>query len=152
MKIVTLFFLLIIVSCSSSTKKNYKDYSHVGELTTRDYIDHLASLGADYLTSEDVKEIKLKADTVQFLEQVYDKIVSNNELLLSREYKPRFHIIANKNPYIFSLPEAQFFISNGLIEKYLKSEELFVAARAAEVLKSNRNIYEKKINGSLGFF
>ena len=43
-------------------------------------------------------------------------------------------------------------MSSGLIEKYLKSEELFVAAFAAEILKSDRNIYEKRIMIPLGFY
>ncbi|RPJ78518.1 MAG: hypothetical protein EHM20_03730 [Alphaproteobacteria bacterium] len=61
-------------------------------------------------------------------------------------------MIINKTPFILSLPKAQFFISSGLVEKYLKSEELFVAALAAEILKSDRNLYEKKIMIPLGFY
>jgi hypothetical protein len=112
----------------------------------------LASAGADYLSYNGTKEIQLNKDSIQFLEIIYDRIVSNNELLLSQKLKPSFHVVQNKTPFIFSLPGVQFFISSGLIEKYLKSEELFVAALAAEVIRSNRNIYEKKMMIPLGFY
>lgn len=141
---------MLLISCST-TDKQFKDYSHLGEPTDRDYIDQMASLGPDYLAYDETREIKLKSDSVQYLDQIYERIVSNNELLFSNEYKPQFHIIQNKIPFLISLPKAQFFISNGLVEKYLKSEELFVAALAAEILKSDRNIYEKRILVPLGF-
>jgi hypothetical protein len=71
---------------------------------------------------------------------------------MSRSFKPRFHVVKNKTPFIFSLPKAQFFISSGLVERYLKSEEIFVSALASEILKSNRNIYEKRMMLPLGFY
>jgi hypothetical protein len=78
--------------------------------------------------------------------------VSNNELMLSNKFKPSFHIIHAQVPFIFSLPHSQFYLSSGLAEKYLKSEELFIAALAGEILKSDRNIYEKRIMIPLGFY
>ncbi|MFA6237148.1 MAG: hypothetical protein WC635_07465 [Bacteriovorax sp.] len=146
-----LIIILTISSCGSSGKKG-KDYSHLSEAVDQDYIDHLASAGPDYLNYEETKEIKLSKDSVQFLENLYERLVSNNEMLLHQNSEPTFHVIQNKTPFIFSLPRAQFFISNGLIEKYLKSEELFVAALSAEVLKSDRNIYEKRLMVPLGFY
>ena len=152
MKMFCLIFLFFINSSCSSTKKYIKDYSSLGEVTDLDYINHLSSAGADYLSYVETREIKLNKDSIQFLTTIYERLMINNELLLLQNTKPSFHILANGIPYIFSLPGAQFFISNGLIEKYLKSEELFVAAFAAEVLKSDRNIYEKKIMIPLGFY
>jgi hypothetical protein len=148
------FILLLILTTfgCSSPGKVIKDYSYVGEPTSRDYIDHLAAMGEVYLASEDVKELRLKPESVQYLDQFYERIVSNNEILLTRDSKPRFHFIISKTPFIFSLPHSQFFISSALVERYLKSEDLFVAALAAEILKSNRNIFEKKLMIPLGFF
>lgn len=151
MKESLIIILFIIVSCSSSDKK-FLDYSLLGEPTDRDYIEHLASIGADYLANDETHEIKLKTESIQFLDQIYERIVTNNQLLFTHEFKPSFHIILNKTPFIFSLPHSQFFLSSGLIEKHLKSEELFVAALTAEILKSNRNIYEKRIMIPLGFY
>lgn len=151
MKTSFLIILLCLLSCAT-TDKSAKNYSSLGKPTDRDYIDHLASAGGDYLSYDETKEIKLNKESIQYLETLHERILSNNELLLHQKAKPTFHIILNKTPFIFSLPRAQFYISNGLIEKYLKSEELFVAAFAAEVLKSDRNIYEKKMMIPLGFY
>lgn len=149
--ILSFIFILLIASCGT-LKQEVRDYSQIGEPTDRDYIDHLASSGEDYLTYDDTKEIKLNKESIQFFKSIYERIMSNNELLLVQNIEPSFHVIASKTPFIFSLPRAQFFISRGLIEKYLKSEELLVAALAAEVLKSDRNIYEKRMMVPLGFY
>ncbi|MGZ3789261.1 MAG: hypothetical protein ACXVLQ_12105 [Bacteriovorax sp.] len=151
MKLFLSLIILVLTGCASSSK-SLNDYSHLGEPTSRDYIDHLASAGDVYLNNDETHELKLRPESIQYLEQIYERIVSNNELLLSREFTPKFHVIKNKTPFLFSLPKAQFFLSNGLIEKYLKSEELFVAAFTAEILKSNRSIYEKKIMVPLGVY
>lgn len=143
--------LFCIVSCSGINTIT-RDYSFLGESTEIDYINHLSSAGADYLSYKETREIKLNKDSLEYLTAIYERLMINNELLLLQNAKPSFHVVANRTPFIFSLPGAQFFISNGLIGKYLTSEELFVAALAAEVLKSNRNIYEKKIMLPLGFY
>lgn len=150
MKLILISIIFILAGCTSNPK-NTKDYSRLSEPVVKDYIDHLAALGPVYLNSDEVKEVKLKNDSIQFLEQLYERIVSNNEILLKKESKPRFHVIINKTPFIFSLPHSQFFLSSGLVEKYLKSEELFVAALVAEILKSSRYIYEKRILIPLGY-
>ena len=155
-KFLKVSFLLIlmaaIVSCGSDTKKITIDASNLGTLQTKDYIDHLASASKDYLAYEETKTIKLRPGTIEFLENVYERLVSNNQLILNIVEKPSFYIIQHKSPFLFSLPRSQFFFSSALIEKYLKSEELFVAAFAAEVVRSQRFIYEKRIMIPLGFY
>lgn len=141
-----------MLSCSSDSKKNTIDYTGIGELRDKDYIDHLAAASGDYLRYEETKTIKLRPETVEFLENVYERLVSNNQLILNVVEKPTFYIIQHKSPFLFSLPRSQFFFSTALIERYLKSEELFVAAFAAEVLKSQRFIYEKQIILPLGYY
>jgi len=148
-KFISVLFLLLI-SCSTQGLVEH-DYLNLGALTNRDYADHLASLGLDYLANDDTEEIKLKKDSIAYLNELYERIITNNEALFNHENAPRFHIIKQKTPFIFSLPKTQFFLSSGLLEKYLKSEELFVAAISAEVLKSGRNIYEKNTIVPLGF-
>jgi hypothetical protein len=151
MKILFLIFILLLASCSSTDKK-ISDYSTLSTPLDQDYIDQLASVGSDYLSYGETKEIKLSQESLQFLTTIHERIMSNNELLLLQNTKPSFHVVINKAPFLFSLPGAQFYISSGLIEKYLKSEDLFVAAFAAEILKSDRNLYEKKMMIPLGFF
>jgi hypothetical protein len=141
---------LLLASCSTQDATR-SDALNLGVLTSKDYSDHLASLGQTYLANDSNQEIKLKKESSTYLNEIYERIVTNNESLLKNEGGPHFHIIDNKTPFIFSLPKSQFFISSGLMEKYLKSEELFVAAISAEVLKSERNIYEKNTIIPLGF-
>lgn len=151
---VLLLVLVIsaISSCGSDTKKMTIDTTGLGLLKTEDYVDHLAAASKDYLSYEETKTVKLRQDSVTFLENVYERLVSNNQLVLNIVEKPTFYVIVHKSPFLFSLPRSQFFFSTALIEKYLKSEELFVAAFAAEVVKSQRFIYEKRIMIPLGFY
>jgi hypothetical protein len=151
-KILTIIISSILMSACSTNKDTIIDYQSLGSLQTRDYIDHLAAAAKDYLKSEDIKTIKLRADNVEFLEEIYERLVTNNQMLLNITEKPTFYIIQSKSPFLFSLPRSQFFFSSALIERYLKSEELFVAAFAAEVLRSQRYIYEKNIMIPFGFY
>lgn len=147
-----LLILIIVLSACSSVDKKTIDYKELGLVQSQDYVDHLASAGGDYLNFEETKTVRLRPDTVQFLEGIYERLVSNNQLVLKLPEKPRFYIIQHKSPFLFSLPKSQFFFSTALIERYLKSEELFVAALAAEVLRSQRYIYEKRLMLPLGFY
>ncbi|MBY0416270.1 MAG: hypothetical protein K2Q18_19000 [Bdellovibrionales bacterium] len=142
----------ILVGCGSNSKNLTLDYTGVSEIKDQDYIDHLASAGATYLNFEENKTIKLRTESVDFLKNVYERLVSNNQFILTEGNKPKFYIIEHKSPFLFSLPKSQFFFSTSLVERYLKSEEIFVAAFAAEVIKSQRNIYEKTIMLPLGYF
>lgn len=152
-QIITVATIFCTLSaCSTNSKKNTLDYSNASVVQTKDYIDQLASTGADYLASEETKLIKLRTETIDFLESTYERLVSNNQLILNTTEKPTFYIVRHRSPFLFSLPKAQFFFSTALIEHYLKSEELFVAAFAAEVIKSQRFIYEKRIMLPVGFY
>lgn len=150
--LILLLALGLYLSACSSTKRATIDYTGIGELKNNDYIDHLAASGADYLNYEEVKTIKLQPDSIEFLESIYDRLVSNNQMILNVVERPKFFVITHKSPFLFSLPKSQFFFSTALIERNLKSEELFVAAFAAEVLRSQRYIYEKQILLPLGFY
>lgn len=151
MKIILILLTFLQASCAFNYYKKER-FSDLGTPITRDYVDQMASAGKDYLTYEGTHEIKLKNGSKEYLEKIYTRITSNNEALLPKVAKPTFHIVYNKTPFIFSLPKAQFFISSALIEKHLKSEELFIAALSAEIIKSSRNIYEKKLMIPLGFY
>jgi hypothetical protein len=140
------------MSACSTNKGKTIDMTGIGELKTKDYVDHLAAAGRDYLNHEEIKTIKLTSESSNFLAETYERLVSNNQAILNINEKPSFTIIQHKSPFVFSLPRSQFFFSSTLIERYLKSEELFVAAFAAEVVKSQRYIYEKRIMLPLGFY
>jgi hypothetical protein len=145
MKILILIISIVsLFGCAHNETYRY-DYSLLGNPIERDYVDHLSSKGDAFLKNNDVVEIKLNKDSTKFLITIYDRLVLNNETLFSTQFRPKFHFVKNKTPFLFSLPNSQFFFSSGLIEKYLKSEEIFVAALASEVIRSQRLIYEKKM-------
>lgn len=144
------FILLALLSCSSDKKKS----SILGDVEiykSNDYAEHLASLTDAYMLLEKKETLKLSLGSIDYLQGVYNRIIENNQVLLSKSNSPKFFVIKHGSPFFFSLPKSQFFLSTALIEKYLKSEELFVAAFCAEVVRSVRNIYEKKITYPLGF-
>ncbi len=152
MKLLAVFLCcFVLFSCSSRPRKVW-DFSNLGNPSENDYIDHLAWVGSDFLTHEENKEIKLNEESKKYLSNIHDRILKNNEIVFNSTKKPEFHFIKDKTPFLFSLPQSQYFFSTGLMEKYLKNEELYVAALAAEILRSNRNIYEKKMVIPLGFF
>lgn len=141
-----LILVILLLSACSSQRKADIDTSHIGEVKKDDYVDHLASLGTTYLSSEDVNTVKLRPESLYYLEAVYERLVSNNQVLLTNaEEKPKFFFIKHKSPFLFSLPKGQFYFSTALLDRYLKSEALFIAAFAGEVLKSSRYIYEKRV-------
>lgn len=142
-----ILFLISITACllgCSHAKNADVDFSNLGNPTDRDYVDHLSSTGEVFLKSDEVQEIKLSKESSKFLTSIYERLVFNNEILFSSQVRPTFHFIKNKTPFLFSLPNSQFFFSSGVLEKYLKSEEIFVAAFASEIIRSQRLIYEKK--------
>jgi hypothetical protein len=149
--LILLFLGILQISCSTNQKAEV-DYNQLSDIEIKDYIDHLASVSDAYLKSEEIEVVNLRPEIVEFLNSIYDRIVTNNQILLTSTGKPKFYIIKHKSPFIFSLPKEQFFFSSSIIERYLKSEELFVAALASEVLRSSRSIYEKKIMIPLGFY
>lgn len=150
-KYFVLLICILITSSCALNKSSPLETTDLGAMEKEDYVDHLASVGKTYLSSEDVQTIKLSNETVDFLESIYERIISNNQILLTETSKPTFVFIKHKSPFLFSLPKGQFFFSTALIERYLKSEALFIAAFAGEVLKSSRYIYEKRVLIPLGY-
>jgi len=128
-----------------------------GELKTfkafenKDYLDHLASLGQIYLSSQNISAVKLPKKQYKYLNGIFQKVVSNNEQILSHYKKPSFYIIKSQRPFYFSLPNSQFFFSLGLLKKYMKNEQLLNAVIALEILKSLKGVYEKRIIIPKGF-
>lgn len=147
----SLIFILLI-SCSSlkipylkKDKKialkleNYKRYNKV------DYTDHLKSYDRVYLNSAKLKAVNLSYKNKQFLTTVVKKIENANELFFNETTEPEFHIIKSQIPFHFSLPGSKFFFSTGLLKKYIKNETMLYCLIAFELIRSEKNIYEKKL-------
>ena len=109
-----------------------------------DYASHLNSLEKSLFADGKVKKQYISRRNREYLHSIFQRIVSNNELLLPSNMKPSFFIIKDKVPFIFSLPGYKIFISRGLIKKYFRNESLLISAICFELIKSGRNIYQKK--------
>jgi hypothetical protein len=147
-----LSFVLILLGVFSSCAniRNFFSYDKRGNflrnyqrVTQKDYNDHLKGLGHDYISSRDVKLIKLRKSEQRYIEKIYKKILDNNELILRDKNLPQFYVVRSKIPFYFSLPGGQYFFSLALFKKYFKTEGTFVAAFTFEMFRSIRGLYEK---------
>ncbi len=153
---IRFWVILIFVSCShlpwpkkdlpfSQELKKYKAFEN------SDFLDHLSSLGPVYLSTSRVKTIELPQKHHRYLEEIYKKVLSNNEQILKTDVSPKFHIIKSDRPFYFSLPKSQFFLSLGLLKKYVKNEQLLFVILGSETLRSVKGIYEKVLLIPKGF-
>lgn len=110
----------------------------------KDYIDQLEFLSNGVLKNKNINFLKLSKRNKEYLESIFKRIAANNELLIPSEPSPKFYLIEEKIPFIFSLPKYQFFFSTGLIKKYFKNESLLVSALCFEIIRSGRNLYQAK--------
>ena len=158
MKAKTILFICLILLFSGCAKlqraigiASTKDYySTLDRHDQKDYVDHLKYLGREYLRSREKGEVvKISKDGQEYLRSIFRRLLNNNEILLAkfreRKKQPEFFIIRSETPFYFSVPDAKFFFSSGLIRKYIKNEEMLVSVMAFETVKSVRHIYEKQI-------
>ena len=118
--------------------------SDIPQTQNRDYVDHLEFLSNGILKNKNIKFLPLSRSNREYLESIFTRIVANNELLVPSKPSPKFYLVKEKIPFIFSLPGYQFFFSTGLVKKYFKNESLLVSALCFEIIRSGRNIYEAK--------
>lgn len=147
---ISIFFMAIsLVGCAGFREFVGLEYRRdfLGDLKVmapQDYSAHLEYLGEVYLASPGITQVQLSARAEQYLKKVYNNLVVNNEILLAGGEAPRFFLIKSPTPFYFSLPGSQFFLSTGLLDKYLRNEDLLVAMLTHEVVKSIRGVYEKR--------
>ncbi|MCP4913703.1 MAG: hypothetical protein GY909_11360 [Oligoflexia bacterium] len=116
-----------------------------------EYLNHLSELGNHYLNTPGIKVVRISKSSKKFLEEIYQKIIKNNEIYIKNIYSPEFYIIKDQAPFIFSLPGVKVFLSTGLINKYLKNESLLIAAVGIEIVKSSMKAYENKVIVPVGY-
>lgn len=151
--IASVFFIASCARFQEFVGLDYRrDFSKdLQELSPKDYHAHLEYLGAVYLQSPGVSTLRMSDRSQQYLLSVYRNLVENNEILLSEYEEPRFFLIDSATPFYFSLPGSQFFFSSGLLDKYLRNEDLLVSMLAHEVVKSIRGIYNKRTLVPVGY-
>lgn len=151
LKILVYFVMLsLALGCSSLSglkfweKENDKIFAGHMEIPPADYLAHIESLGQAYRSSGSVKLLPLNKQAKNYLNKIYQRVVNNNELLLKQEFTPSFYIVKDETPFIFSLPKAQFYLSTGVIQRYLRNESILVAALTYEIIKTQHQLYPRK--------
>lgn len=155
-KIIIYSLLLSLLGCAQlkgffKTKNDFRGDIVGAVWKDRDYIDQLAAIGAHFIDSEEIKLEKLSPRSRAYLDDIYYRIVRNNELLLEQTTLPQINIIKDNTIFYFSLPKGQIYLSKGLVDKYFRSEELLVACLTHEIIRSHRALYEKKEIIPVGF-
>ncbi len=147
-----LFFLFIsfyLGACSTRTsvKSNAVEVRLEGyeQRENIDYIDHIKSFESDYINSRKGKVLILSRDSQKYLDSLIRNIESSNELFFTNLQSSKFYIIQDEIPFHFSLPGKVFFFSSGLLKKYIKNEVMLYCLLAYELIRSEKNIYQKHI-------
>jgi len=147
-----LFLLVLTLSfagCSSfNFTNNVEDPEEVEligykEFSNTDYIEHLMSFEKIYLDQYRNDQVEIGYQNAEYLNSIVTKIVENNELFFKKFIEPKFHIIESKIPFHFSLPGRKIFLSTSLLEKYIKNETILYCLIAYELIRSEKNIYNK---------
>lgn len=152
MKILSLLLLFGLMSCSHNrfwklwgNSKEAEVRINYNEFTNDDYVDHLKSFEKTFTSEYSKSVIKVSGSTKKYLSRIIENITKNNELFFEENTKPKFIIIKSKIPFHFSLPGRVFFLSSTLVKKYIKNEAMLYCMLAYELIRSEKNIYNKKI-------
>lgn len=153
------FLLISILSgCSFFNKKNefhelYNKHKLRENYKNEDFKDFLTSLDEVIKKNKEVKLIKIKFSSTEYLKNLFEKVYEANELLFekNKNIEPEVNIIKDKTPYLFSLPGNKIYLSSGLVINYLKNESLLIGALTYEYIKSTHLIYKKNITLPKGY-
>jgi hypothetical protein len=121
------------------------------ELSDQDHLAHLSSFEKMYLGTEGVEQMPLKSQEQEYVNNLIYDIYHNNELFFKASSSPRIHVIRNDIPFHFSLPGSSIFLSTGLINKYIKHEGILAAIICYEMIRIDKNIYNKNVIVPIGF-
>lgn len=141
-------FCFIFISCSlfsdgDDDKKiewaSYKKYEN------SDFSDHLSGYDKLFLNTPGVREIKLTWSNKRYIDKLIEKITKTNPIFFERKEKVKIYFIKDDNPYHFSLPGKKIFISTGLFKKYVQNESLLMCLLTFELIRTEKNLYKKKV-------
>lgn len=157
MKFLCLAFIFTLVACSRIPflgSRLQDPPQHLGKYEryeSQDYLTQFREVGKIYLSTPGVEEYELSPREEAYFASLYKRILTNNELLLNRSLEPRFHIIKDQAPFIFSLPPRDFFLSSGLLSKYCRSEDILFSSLTHEIIKLHRSLYPRTTIVPIGY-
>lgn len=152
MKFIFIGLIFIFSSCSNFKIERWKKdapeevkLTYYQEFSNLDYIDHIADFEKVYLTDKKKKLVGLSKKNSEYLKSIVKKITENNELFFNQIKPSKFYIVESKTPFHFSLPGRKFFFSTSLIQKYIKNEIMLYCLIVYELIRSERNLYNRTI-------
>jgi hypothetical protein len=116
------------------------DYQPVSR---QDYADQLASLKQSFLATPGVKTVNPGVDATTYLQNICVELISKNEIFFKDLKTANVTILETETPLHFSLAKGEFFVSRGLISKYMKHESMLVSVLAYELVRSEKLLYPK---------
>ncbi len=154
--LILFFSIFYLTGCSTVNSflgiDRTKDFRGSLEvMSDRDFLDQIDHFSELFRSSGEFEVINLEGRGFEYLNSVYQNLVMNNEILITSPQRPRFFIVSSKIPFHFSVPRGDYFFSTGLIDKYLRNEDLFVAMFATEVIKSNLGVFQKREMVPVGY-
>lgn len=153
------FIIFVQIGCACSLFESKPDarefiFRDLESNQSSEVANHLEFLGGDFLRQlGSTSIISLSPRSKDYLAEMHQRIISNNELVFEKFSTPKFYIVRDSTPFHFSLPGGHYFLSQGLIRKYLANEDLLAAVLAIEIFRAEKGIFEKRTvvpNGNIG--
>lgn len=145
---IALITIFLFTSCQAfqfGKEKRHISLNKYTEYTKLDYIEHLKSFEKVYLDENRLKIKPVDKASEKYLKGIVENIISNNELFFNQIEESTFYIIKSETPFHFSLPGRKFFFSDSLLSKYIKNESILYCLIVYELIKSEKNMYNKNI-------
>ncbi len=139
--------LFIFLSCSIFDQRpdSFKGFDDYKLHTKDDFVKHYSKLGISFIESNRNNLVKLSPKSYKFLKDIRDRLVENNEIILSRPMEFKLYIVKDKRPYHFSFPSGEIVLSSSIIQNYIKTEAVLSAVLAIELVKQHNRIYKKNL-------
>jgi hypothetical protein len=141
---------MVLVSCSSfdlfGNKKSEAEDILAGykRFTNDDYLAQLKVLHDFYQENPEVRIVKTNKRSSRYIKKLIRTIITNNELFFKRiDANFDVYIVDDTKPFYFSLPNQKLYISSGVINKYLKSENLLYCLLTYELIRNEKLIFRK---------
>jgi hypothetical protein len=146
---VLFIYFLFLSGCSSLNSLIFPNQNKIAQksLLEQDYIDQINNQGEVFLEENRRKIIRLSNRTKNYFSNLVLKIRNSNEKYFEGGVENySLHIIRDKTPYYFALPNGKIIFSSGVVKKYIDNEALFAVLVSKLVYISSKKIYIKKIS------
>ncbi|MDA8791591.1 hypothetical protein N9N67_00015 [Bacteriovoracaceae bacterium] len=154
------FSFFLMSSCSiTRTEKTLQESDGVDidynkpKYSELDYVDHFSSFNSSYVKSKQIKEVRLRSSHQEYLESLIQSVSNNNELFFQSlgSEKIEITVIEDSRPFHFSLPKNKIFLSSGLLAKFISHEAVLICLLAYEMIRIEKNVYNRNTIIPLGY-